>query len=101
MKLAGVLMSLMALRNDFTWKQDNKDNAALQVSYHNFNLILNFNWDYEISSKILGSTEYMTSTTSEEQKEKMERKCAPSYGYQRYRENLKRTQGRHKSLGKI
>jgi len=48
--------------------------------------------DHLDGSKILGSTEYMTPASADEQKMKMERKCAPSYGYQRYRENLKRTQ---------
>merc|ERR1711935_357124 len=48
--------------------------------------------DYLDGSKILGSTEYMTAANAEDQKMKMERKCAPSYGYQRYRENLKETQ---------
>ena len=48
--------------------------------------------DHLDGSKILGSTEYMTSANAEDQKMKMERKCAPSYGYQRYRVNLKQTQ---------
>merc|ERR1712176_1460950 len=34
----------------------------------------------------------MSAQNAETQKEKMERKCAPSYSYQRYRENLKQTQ---------